>query len=94
MKAIAFNAPLNLAEEEKWFIAVTICEATNCVFEKNDENSCFSINTPSHWIPDDGEETIGRLNNFLELRSQDDIELHFKQSAKKGLGFKMFETNS
>ena len=47
------------------------------------ENNSFPITTPDHWIPKSVEETINKLNNFLELGYQNDIELHVKEVEKK-----------
>ena len=58
-------------------------EATNSVFIITDENNSFSISTPGHWNSEDGEELIIKLNKFLELRSEDDIELHVKGVEKR-----------
>ena len=48
------------------------------------ENKSFSISTPSYWTPESGEELIYKLNIILELRSQNDIELHVREVEKRG----------
>ena len=83
MEAFPFNPPINLSEEADWLLAVTSFEATNSVFSKSDENS-FSKTTTVHWIPEGSEEIVDKL---LELRSQEDIELHVKEVEKRGLKF-------
>ena len=85
MKSFSFNFPINLAEVGKWLAAVTSFQATNSVFHKTDENNSFSITTPGHWTSNDGEETINRLNVFLELRSQNDFELHLEELSEESL---------
>ena len=76
------SKPINLAEEGKWLLAVTSFEATNSVFNSNDENNSFSIITPGFWSSRGGAETIHKLQKFLELRSQNDIELHVEEVKK------------
>ena len=84
MNTFSFSPPINLFEEGKCLLAVTSFEATNSVFNITGENNGFSITTPGHWTSKDCEETINKLNNFLELRSQNDIELHVKEAEKRG----------
>ena len=79
----SFNPPINLVQERKWLLAVTSFEATNSVFDITVENNSFSISTPSNWIPEGGEELITKLNDFLELRSVNVIELHVKEGEKR-----------
>ena len=65
---------MNLFEEGKWLLAVSF-ETTNPVFKITHENNSFSISTPSYWMPEGSEEIINKLNNFLELRSRNEIDL-------------------
>ena len=65
-------------------IAVTSFEALNSVFNITDKNTSFSILTPSYWIPVGGEELINKLMRFLEVRSQNDIQLRGKDFEKRG----------
>ena len=44
----------------------------------------FSTSTPSYWTPEASEELITKLNELLELRSQNDIELHVREFGKIG----------
>ena len=53
------------------------------------ENNNFSISTPSHWNTEDGEELITKLNKLLELRSDNDIELHDKEVVKESSRIEM-----
>ena len=65
-------------------IAVTRFEATNSVFIITDKNTSFSISLPSYWNPLGGEELINNPKNLLEVRSQNDIELHGKDFEERG----------
>ena len=58
-------------------------ETTNSIFILTDENSSFSISAAGHWIPEDSEEIVDKLNELLELRSQNDFELHVKEVEKR-----------
>ena len=79
MQTFSFNPQLDLIEESKWLLAVISLEATISVFNVINENNSFSISTPFHWSPEDGEEFSNKLNKLLELRSESDIELHVNQ---------------
>ena len=72
-----------------WLLAVTRFEATNSVCNITDENIIFSISTPSFWSAEDDEELTNKLNNFLELRSQNKKELHVKGVQKSGTRIKI-----
>ena len=65
-------------------IAVTSFEATNSVLNITDKNTSFSFLSPSYWNPVGGEEPINKLKKLLELRSQNDIELHGEEFEKRG----------
>ena len=54
------------------------------IFNITNENNSFSISTLSYWTPEGGEEHINKLNNLLELRFQNDIELHAEEFGKRG----------
>ena len=84
LQTFSFNPPINLSEEGKWLLAVTSLEATNSVSNITDENNSFSLSTPGYWNSEDGEELINKLNNLLELRSENVIELHVKEVEKRG----------
>ena len=86
METFSFNRPMNVSTEGKWLLAVTSSEATNSVFNIIDENVSFSTGTPGYWrvpnkIPNGN---IDKLKELLELRSQNDIELHVKDVGKRG----------
>ena len=80
-----FSPPINLIEEDKWLLAVSSFECTNSVFNITNENNSFSIIVPGHYETESDQKTIDELNNLLELRSQNGIELHVEQVRKKGL---------
>ena len=84
-QTFSFNPPINLLEEGKWLIAVSLLECTNSVFNITNENNSFSIIIPGHYETESAQKTIDELSNLLELRSQNGIELHVEQVRKKGL---------
>ena len=80
----SFNPPITSVNEWKWLFGVTFFEATNFVFDKNNENNFFSITTPSFWSARGGAETIHKLQNLIEHRSQSHLELHVEKFRKRG----------
>ena len=84
VKTFSFSPTMNLVEERKRLLALTSIEATNSVFNITDENSRFSVTTPNHRNSENCEELINKLNKLLELRSQNDMELHVKEVEKSG----------
>ena len=84
MQTFSFNPPINLVEEGKWLLAVTSLDCTNSVFNITVENNSFSISTPARWNSEDSEELINKLNKLLELKSENDIDLHVKGVEKRG----------
>ena len=60
-------------------------ECTNNTFIINKENNSFSITIPGHWNSKSAEKFIDKRNKLLELRSQNDVDLHVEQVRKKGL---------
>ena len=87
MRTFSFNPPNNLVEEDKWLLAVNSFECTNSVFNITNENNSFSITVPGHWNSKSAEQTIDEVNKLINLRSENDIELHTEQVRKKGLIF-------
>ena len=83
LQNFSFNPPINLLEEDKWLLAVSSFECTNSVFNITNENHSFSIIVPGHYETGSAQKTIDELNNLLELRSQNGIELHVEQVRKK-----------
>ena len=86
METFSFSPPTNLVEEGKLLLAASYFEATNYVFNITDENNSFSIRTLGYWrIPNYLlDRIIDRLKEILELRSQNDTKLHFKEFQKRG----------
>ena len=80
-QTFSFNPPLNLVEEGKWLIAVSLFDCTNSVFNITNENNSFSIIIPGHYETEVAEKIINDLNKLLELRS---LELHVEEVRKRG----------
>ena len=85
MQTFSFNPPINLLEEGKWLLAVSLFDCTNSVYNITNENNSFSIIIPGHYQNKSDEKTIDELKKLLELRSENGIELHVEQVRKKGL---------
>ena len=81
MQTFSFNPPINLVEEGKWLMAVSLFDCTNSVFNITNENNSFSIIIPGHYQTDFAEKIIDDLNKLLELRS---LELHVEEVRKRG----------
>ena len=81
MQTFSFNPPINLVEEDKWLLAVSLFECTNSVFNITNENNSFSIIIPGHYQNKSDEKTIDDLNKLLELKS---LELHIEEVKKRG----------
>ena len=88
METFSFSPPKKFSEEGIWLLAVTRSEATNSLYNTSDENTTFSISTPGYWTPQGVEETVNKLNELLELRSHNDIELHAKEVKKRSTRIK------
>ena len=82
-ETFSFNPPASLVEEGKWSLAVTSFEAANSVFKITIENNSLSVTTPRHRRTESAEKTIDELNKLLQLRSQNEIDLHAEQGGKK-----------
>ena len=80
-QTFSFNPPINLVEEGKWLMAVSLFNCTNSVFNINNENNSFSITVPGHWESKSAEKSIDELKELLELNS---MELHVKEVKKRG----------
>ena len=83
METFSIIPPINFSEETKWLLGVTSFECTNSVLNITNGNNSFPISTPGHWNSENGEELINELNKLLELRSENDIELHVEEIKKK-----------
>ena len=84
MDTFAFFSLITLSEEGKCLLAVTRFVATNSALVITNESKSFSTSTPSYWAPKGSAETINKLNELLEPRSQNHIELHVKEVEKRG----------
>ena len=93
MDTFSFEPPVTFSQEGNWLLSVTGFEAVNSVFKITDQNNSFQNTTTGHWNVNDGEKTNNRLNNLLELTSQNDIELQVKETEKRRFGFGMLEAN-
>ena len=82
MEDFSFSPPINLSEEGKSLLVLTSFEKTNSVSNITNGNNSFSFSTPRYWTPEGSEELVTSLNEFLELRSEKDIELHVKEVEK------------
>ena len=58
-------------------------DSTNSVFKITAENNSFSLTILGHWNSKSAEKTIGELNKLLELRPDNDIELHNEHVGKR-----------
>ena len=81
VQTFSFNPPINLVEEGKWLMAVSLFDCTNSVYNITNENNSFSIIIPGHYETEFAEKTIDKLNKLLELKS---IELHVAEARKRG----------
>ena len=80
-QTFSFNPPINLIEEGKWLMAVSLFDCTNSVFNITNENNSFSIIIPGHYETEFAEKIIDDLNKLLELKS---LELHVDEVRKTG----------
>ena len=80
-QTFSFNPPINLVEEDKWFLAVSSFACTNSVFNITDDNNSFSIIIPGHYETELAEKIIDELNRLLELRT---LKLHVNEVRKRG----------
>ena len=84
LQTLSFSPAINLIEEWKWLLGVTSFETTNSVFNITDENNSFAISTSAHWNSEDGAQLFYKINKLLELKSENDIQLHAKEVEKRG----------
>ena len=85
LQNFSFNPPRNLVEEGKRLLVVTSFTAANSVLNITIENSSSSISIPSHCNSEGGEELFSKLNILLELKSENDIEVHVEEIEKRGI---------
>ena len=58
-------------------------DSTNSVFKITPENISFSLTILGHWNSKSAEKASGELNKLLELRPDNDIELHNERVRKR-----------
>ena len=81
MRTFSNYPPINLFEEGKWLLGVTLFECKTSVFYITNEKISFSITIPGHWQTESDEKTIDKLKKLLELRY---LQSHVKEVGKKG----------
>ena len=64
MQTFSCNSPINLVEDGKRLLGVTSFGATNSVFSANNEENSIAFSTPSHWIPENNQQTIDKLKEL------------------------------
>ena len=82
-QTFSFNPPINLLEEGKWLLAVSLFDCTNSVFNITNENNSFSITIPGHWNSESAGKTVEKLKELLELDKKD-LSLHIAAVREKG----------
>ena len=63
-QTFSFNPPINLLDEGKWLMAVSLFECTNSVFNITDDNNSFSIIIPAHWESEFADRIFDELNRL------------------------------
>ena len=86
MQTFSFNPPINLVEEGKWLLGVSLFDCTNSVFNITNEINSFSIIIPGHYQNKSDEKTIDDLNKLLQLKS---LELHVDEVGERGSKIKI-----
>ena len=76
----SFNPPINLVEEGKWLMAVSLFDCTNSVYNITNENKSFSIIVPGHYLNKSDEKSIDDLDKLLKLEN---LELHVEVKKRK-----------
>ena len=80
----SFNPLINLVEEGKWLLPMSLFECTISVFNITNEIFSFSITIPGQWETKSVERIVNELNKFLEFKSENSIELHVEEVRKRG----------
>ena len=65
MQTFLFNPPLNLLEEGKWLLGVSLFDCTNSVFNITNENNSFSFIIPGHYQNKSDEKSNDDLNIII-----------------------------
>ena len=82
-QTFSFNPPINLLEEGKWLLAVSLFDCTNSVFNITNENNSFSLSIPGHWNSESAGKTVEKLKELIELDKKD-LSLHIAAVREKG----------
>ena len=82
-QTFSFNPPINLVEEGKWLLAVSLFDCTNSVFNITNENNSFSITIPGQWNCESAKKTVEKLKELLELDKKN-LSLHIAAVREKG----------
>ena len=85
-QTFSFNPPINLVEEDKWLLAVSLFECTNSVFKVTNDNNSFSVIITAHWETEFAEKIIDEVNRLLELKS---LDLHVIEVRNRGYKIKI-----
>ena len=80
-QTFSFNPPINLVEQGKWLMAVSLFDCTNSVFNITNEKNSFSIIIPGHYQTEFAENTNDDLNKLLETKS---LDIHVEEFRKRG----------
>ena len=64
MQTFSFNPPINLVEEGKWLMPVSLFDCTNSVYNITNENNSSSIVIPGHYQTESAEKTIDELKKI------------------------------
>ena len=83
-QTFSFNPPINLVEEGKWLLGVSLLGCTKSVFNITNENNSFSITIPGRWESNLTERTVYKLNKMLDLKTQNNIDLHVQDVRRRG----------
>ena len=58
MQTFSFNPPINLVEEGKWLMVLSLFDCTNSVYNITNENNSFSIIIPGHYETESAEKLL------------------------------------
>ena len=83
MHVFSFSPPINLVEEGKRLLRVTSFACTNSVFKLTAKPIARQSLYQDIGKPSLLKKTIDELNKLLDLRSQNEFELHVQQVRKK-----------
>ena len=81
LQTFSFNPPINLLEERKWLLGLSLLKCTNSVFNITNENNSFPIIIPGDYQIEFAGKKSNDLNKLIELKS---LELHVEEVRKRG----------